>query len=980
MKIQSVHIYGFGRFSNVRIEQFNDHLQVIYGENEAGKTTLMAFIRAMLFGFPTRQESELRYEPKQGAEYGGKLTIETERYGQVVIERVKGKARGNVTVSLEDGTVGHDELLKDVIEGLDRSMYQAIFSFGLQDMQHLDMLQSDEIGSYLYSVGMAGKWNVSELEKQLEKRQGELFKPSGKLPIINQQLAVLQALEKLRTEKETELQRENELLQAEEETEANLLRLQVEANEIRASLRHEERLDMLTPLVLKQKELTLLLKKLPEISTFPHQGMEKIAELRNEEKKFVDKYAEIDFELTKLQTEMNELAVSEELINKQVEIKELHVNLTSYQDWKRTTENITYEHKQRNEELAEILQKLGEQWNKSTLSEAVTTMEAKEELVSLNEQYRALTERASFLEVEKSSKESTVNERRRELERIKAERMSEQEQERLSVRLQQLMVEESKLKEAMIREQNSPRTQSKQSLFMILLLLLSVALTFTGIQSYWLAFGILAIGFVLVLVLFLTQNKRVSNVVTQDDQQVFISKLHEIELEKQNIQMELSNIRESEQQSKLASKSYEDALATYENILRQQEQVEQKLLSCDEQLDAWCERGKFPPIANCTLALSVFGLVEKGQELLRAIMQFEDQLQQFKNKLKNFEEKAEQLARFANIDVAQSIPLIVEKLVNKLKKNEQKEMKLQLLLERTARIEKDKLYFEKQLQQCREKIQRLFHEANVETEESFIEKGMLQEEKIVIERDLRLVDSQLEVQVKNREQLEEWTTEIENTFEIREERKRELEERLSVVEAEEKEVEKQLFACQTARQKLGNESELAALYQKIEVEKTTLKQYAMEWAIHKTAKQMIKKAKAIYEEKRQPEVMQAAEKWFNLLTCGQYTRVFAPIDEATVTVERKDEGRFLPEELSQGTKEQLYLALRIALAEAYRSQEVFPLIIDDVFVNFDDERKRAAAEAIKKLSSRRQVLLFTCHAYIKQLFSADCHLELKKGI
>ncbi|HHY22002.1 MAG TPA: hypothetical protein GX525_09030 [Bacilli bacterium] len=731
---------------------------------------------------------------------------------------------------------------------------------------------------------------------------------------------------------------------------------------------------------MKQKELTLLLKKLPDLSTFPHQGMEKIAELRNEEKKYVDKYAEIDFELTKLQTEMNELAVSEELINKQVEIKELHVNLTSYQDWKRTTENITYEHKQRNEELAEILQKLGEQWNKSTLSEAVTTMEAKEELVSLNEQYRALTERASFLEVEKSSKKSTVNERRRELERIKAERMSEQEQERLSVRLQQLMVEESKLKEAIIREQNSPRTQSKQPLFMILLLLLSVALTFTGIQSYWLAFGILAIGFVLVLVLFLTQNKRVSNVVTQDDQQVFISKLHEIELEKQNIQMELSNIRESEQQSKLASKSYEDALATYENILRQQEQVEQKLLSCDEQLDAWCERGKFPPIANCTLALSVFGLVEKGQKLLRAIMQFEDQLQQFKNKLKNFEEKAEQLARFANIDVAQSIPLIVEKLVNKLKKNEQKEMKLQLLLERTARIEKDKLYFEKQLQQCREKIQRLFHEANVETEESFIEKGMLQEEKIVIERDLRLVDSQLEVQVKNREQLEEWTTEIENTFEIREERKRELEERLSVVEAEEKEVEKQLFACQTARQKLGNESELAALYQKIEVEKTTLKQYAMEWAIHETAKQMIKKAKAIYEEKRQPEVMQAAEKWFNLLTCGQYTRVFAPIDEATVTVERKDGGRFLPEELSQGTKEQLYLALRIALAEAYRSQAVFPLIIDDVFVNFDDERKRAAAEAIKKLSSRRQVLLFTCHAYIKQLFSADCHLELKKGI
>jgi uncharacterized protein YhaN len=54
MKLQQLHINQFGHFSECDIAIPGDGLQVIYGPNEAGKTTLLQFLRGWLFDFPTR--------------------------------------------------------------------------------------------------------------------------------------------------------------------------------------------------------------------------------------------------------------------------------------------------------------------------------------------------------------------------------------------------------------------------------------------------------------------------------------------------------------------------------------------------------------------------------------------------------------------------------------------------------------------------------------------------------------------------------------------------------------------------------------------------------------------------------------------------------------------------------------------------------------------------------------------------------------
>ena len=65
MKIKSVEIYGYGQFVQRKVE-FNPLFTEIFGENEAGKSTLQAFIHSILFGFPTKKENEPRLEPRMG--------------------------------------------------------------------------------------------------------------------------------------------------------------------------------------------------------------------------------------------------------------------------------------------------------------------------------------------------------------------------------------------------------------------------------------------------------------------------------------------------------------------------------------------------------------------------------------------------------------------------------------------------------------------------------------------------------------------------------------------------------------------------------------------------------------------------------------------------------------------------------------------------------------------------------------------------
>ncbi|MCU0708018.1 MAG: hypothetical protein MUF23_06985, partial [Pirellula sp.] len=133
---------------------------------------------------------------------------------------------------------------------------------------------------------------------------------------------------------------------------------------------------------------------------------------------------------------------------------------------------------------------------------------------------------------------------------------------------------------------------------------------------------------------------------------------------------------------------------------------------------------------------------------------------------------------------------------------------------------------------------------------------------------------------------------------------------------------------------------------------------------------MLEKVCEVYETERQPETLREASSFLKQLTEGKYVRVWTPLGKNALRIDN-DRGQSLPlEVLSRGTREAVFIALRLSLAAAYARRGVsLPLVMDDVLVNFDSVRATNAAKVLRDFAALgHQVIMFTCHEHIMKMF------------
>ncbi|MGE5191965.1 MAG: ATP-binding protein [Deltaproteobacteria bacterium] len=151
-----------------------------------------------------------------------------------------------------------------------------------------------------------------------------------------------------------------------------------------------------------------------------------------------------------------------------------------------------------------------------------------------------------------------------------------------------------------------------------------------------------------------------------------------------------------------------------------------------------------------------------------------------------------------------------------------------------------------------------------------------------------------------------------------------------------------------------------------------LRSLAREWAVCEAAAASIEGIRREFERTHQPQTLAEAAKLFARITRGKYRNVWTPLGERRLIVE-DDQGRIFPvQSLSRGTREQLLLAVRLAVVEKLAGEGIsLPLILDDVLVNFDEDRATATADLLLELAAQgQQVLFLTCHKHLSQLFAA----------
>ena len=144
--------------------------------------------------------------------------------------------------------------------------------------------------------------------------------------------------------------------------------------------------------------------------------------------------------------------------------------------------------------------------------------------------------------------------------------------------------------------------------------------------------------------------------------------------------------------------------------------------------------------------------------------------------------------------------------------------------------------------------------------------------------------------------------------------------------------------------------------------------HAEEYVRNVLAKHLLEEQVARYRDENQGPLLERARELFRDLTLERYAGLDTDTDDNGIPLllARKANDRLLEiSALSTGTRDQLYLALRLAALEQFMARRgPLPLVLDDLFVHFDDERTKAGLSVLDHLANTTQVLLFTHHTQV----------------
>ena len=146
--------------------------------------------------------------------------------------------------------------------------------------------------------------------------------------------------------------------------------------------------------------------------------------------------------------------------------------------------------------------------------------------------------------------------------------------------------------------------------------------------------------------------------------------------------------------------------------------------------------------------------------------------------------------------------------------------------------------------------------------------------------------------------------------------------------------------------------------------------HVRDWQVLATTNALFHMLRKEYETSRQPEVLRVASEFIQHFSDGKYTRIWTPVEKPMLYLEDANGEVWTLDVLSRGTREAVFLCIRFALVKHYASRGLkLPLILDDVLVNCDEKRMRGALSVIEMMRDCvSQVFFFTCHKHIRDAF------------
>ena len=1029
MKIEDLYIEGFGPFASKHVGPFTGSIIVIHGVNEAGKSTLLAFIRMVLFGFP--RLSSTHYPPLAGGQHGGRLSLVNDAGHRYIVERFRGARGGPVSIMTGDGAPVDEAVLSGLLGGASLDVFKNVFAFSLDELQAEKSLQDANVDSQIYSAGM-GAANLPQALRAFRDKKNDIFRRQGRKNVIADLITKLEEVGRSLGEAEGNaakygglVARLSEIGRQLESMDAERARLQQQSGEI-ARLR--QGWDSWVSLVDVEDKLATL----PLFDGFPENS---IVRLEHGENQVEDAKQELD-ETKERATPVEESAqaafADEVLLDHPDAIEHIRRGRDAFDGSARDLPERIGELRSMESSLSERILDLGPDWDEERLESFDTSVVTRNHIeqarqvlagnvVEVQQRTGQLDQAKGDLpELEEAEKRARQDAEEKEEPALDAAAL---EQRRSALRATRTRFEEFarlRLRHSDLRDRLDsstgqtavgiqPRWIQRRGLPILLgvaafvLIAVSAAL---GQQSFFIGGIAGALLLFIAIYIYFNADREARGGASPGNQALLnnVSKAETEESEAGQRLREAASVLALGLPDAVALDDVASELGASDTTLRVWESIQQRLaeaiearqqqerrvenathaqVAAQEGLEAarmewrtWLiDRGLAETLTPETM-VEFRGRVETARVALEGeVRTMRRRIAAIEHDIDEYRESVVPLANTFGIPIETEEPRrlasAADGLIARYDVVHESVNRRAIARNEAEIIGQQIQQLEKRLNEYQEVLAQLLGAGGTDDPEEFRRRAAHHAERRDLEQKRRDHLVGLQQLSGPGEQFDRFKEELAQaspqTLEVS---SREFAEQIEENEEGRKALLGERGEVRTLLSQLTSEEESSALRVRRNVLIEELREQAREWSKLTIAEELLLRTRIKFEEERQPGVIQHAQKFFATITDQRYDRLYSPIGEQTLTAIERTGMSKQPAELSRGTREQLYLSLRFGLIREFGERtERLPVVVDEVLVNFDPDRAQRAARAFAELAQTNQVLIFTCHPETVALFT-----------
>lgn len=1039
MKITDLRIEQFCTWRNLDLKLPDQGVNVFYGPNEAGKSTLLDFVRGVLYGFVPPDRPAIG-QVRVAENYAGSIEIEREGKRSRVHRAGSDTDRGYLTLSDNDELGPPEDRLKSWLNGVDRTFFEHVYALGLGELQELSTLHEGEVAARIYglTLGPDGQ-RLIQSSRKLDKLRHDLSHVSDKpgrdqYGKIEKLLEQREQLSKEIRNLDKRHKQYRELLRTREKLDEEILELRRRLAGLQEQLRGHMLLQQVYAPWRRVRNAHEELETLPEIESFPDDGVERLTHFEQSVQTLTSSY----HNLRQLSKEAREEYKTRRLDRA---LRARATTVTGLLEWEQWVTDVhqriatqTLEVDRLTKQLDEKLTRMGPGWSSRRLDLMDTSPQSHFKLSQLARSFKSALGRRDRcqrkLDRRKQTVERWAGELQEQLDGLGIPHASAGLQE-ARLRLEELKdysnlrIREQELRQRLIgldeqRERLEARLVLPGWVYVILwlfglggigLMIVGLLTGFssnpsgTDVQTSRIVGGIFAFlglscaGLSLAIKSHFERAGRARSEFLDDEAFGRRNELAQLRERIRAIQdacgisADLLNGDQGNAEAALAEAASlriadytrlalkEKRLVQLKNQIeagqKELEQAEQEVRSSRQNWRNLLGELGFPAQLRIDEVLATWQQMLEAKQLLNerdAALREQDTL---RNIVQGHDQKILDLnasfERHRHPEENPTPPQILAHWNSLLETYRAQKAERRHWYRTAVDSRRDARRLRPALRREKERLQELLHEHGAADPEDFRQRARdysRRQELLVALDEARTEVTDIATNYSDLAIVEDDLVNFDReknsrAIDLLQREIADLQGDLEESSRRQGQLAQEMLQLETDRQAPRLRWDLA----RIDGE---LQQASQEWCTLNLTEQVMARVRGNFERTCQPVTLADASRYLSRLTGGRYRNIWTPLGQRDPHVDDEQRQTWNVQQLSRGTREQLFLSIRLAIVQQLGRQGInLPMVLDDVFVNFDEQRTLGAIDLLIDFTKNgQQLLFFTCHRYLAELFES----------